>query len=116
MLFQAVRPILLNGIEDVISRPDLADRTIFLTLAPGLVCGPEGRLQKSADAAINREAERPQIEMSMRYYIALLHKDPKSDYGVSFSDLSPSCHRSKRSWPIPKNAARHTGNAGANLV
>jgi hypothetical protein len=34
MLFQAVRPILSNGIEDVISRPDLADRAIFLTLAP----------------------------------------------------------------------------------
>jgi predicted RNase H-like HicB family nuclease len=26
----------------------------------------------------------------MRYYIALLHKDPKSDYGVSLPDL-PGC-------------------------
>jgi hypothetical protein len=34
VLFQAARPILLNGIEDVISRPDLGDRAIFLTLAP----------------------------------------------------------------------------------
>jgi hypothetical protein len=34
VLFQAARPILLNGIEDVISRPDLADRALFLTLAP----------------------------------------------------------------------------------
>jgi hypothetical protein len=34
VLFEAARPILLNGIEDVISRPDLADRAIFLTLAP----------------------------------------------------------------------------------
>jgi hypothetical protein len=33
VLFQASRPILLNGIEDVIRRPDLADRAIFLTLA-----------------------------------------------------------------------------------
>jgi len=33
VLFQAARPILLNGIEDVIHRPDLADRAIFLTLA-----------------------------------------------------------------------------------
>ena len=32
MLFQAARPIILNGIEDVITRPDLADRAIFLTL------------------------------------------------------------------------------------
>jgi hypothetical protein len=34
VLFQAARPILFNGIEDVINRPDLADRAIFLTLAP----------------------------------------------------------------------------------
>ena len=32
VLFQAARPIILNGIEDVIARPDLADRAIFLTL------------------------------------------------------------------------------------
>ena len=31
---EAARPLLVNGIEDVISRPDLADRSIFLTLAP----------------------------------------------------------------------------------
>jgi hypothetical protein len=34
VLFQAARPILLNSIEDVISRPDLADRAILLTLLP----------------------------------------------------------------------------------
>jgi hypothetical protein len=34
VLFEASRPILLDGIEDVISRPDLGDRAIFLTLAP----------------------------------------------------------------------------------
>ena len=39
MLFQAARPIILNGIEDVISRPDLADRAIFLSLP----CVPEER-------------------------------------------------------------------------
>jgi hypothetical protein len=32
MLFRAARPAILNGIEDVITRPDLADRAIFLTL------------------------------------------------------------------------------------
>src|SRR5262245_27921564 len=34
VLFQAARPLLVNGIEDVVSRADLADRSIFLTLAP----------------------------------------------------------------------------------
>src|SRR5262245_44905566 len=33
VLFEAARPILLNGIEEVVSRPDLGDRAIFLTLA-----------------------------------------------------------------------------------
>jgi hypothetical protein len=32
VLFDAMRPIILNGIEDIVSRPDLADRSIFLNL------------------------------------------------------------------------------------
>jgi hypothetical protein len=31
-LFDAARPIILNGIEDIVIRPDLADRALFLTL------------------------------------------------------------------------------------
>jgi hypothetical protein len=34
VLFQAARPAIVNGIEEVITRPDLADRAIFLTLPP----------------------------------------------------------------------------------
>jgi hypothetical protein len=34
VLFAAARPIILNGIEDVVTRPDLADRAILLTLNP----------------------------------------------------------------------------------
>src|SRR5262249_10732589 len=34
ILLPAARPIILNGIEDIITRPDLADRAILLTLAP----------------------------------------------------------------------------------
>jgi hypothetical protein len=34
VLFQAARPILLNGIDDVVGRSDLADRALFLTLPP----------------------------------------------------------------------------------
>jgi hypothetical protein len=32
VLFDAARPIILNGIEDVVSRPDLADRALLLSL------------------------------------------------------------------------------------
>jgi hypothetical protein len=31
-LFDAMRPIILNGIEDIVGRPDLADRSLFLDL------------------------------------------------------------------------------------
>jgi hypothetical protein len=34
VLFDAARPIILNGIEDIVTRPDLADRALFLTLEP----------------------------------------------------------------------------------
>ena len=34
VLFQASRPILLNGIDDIATRPDLADRSVLLVLAP----------------------------------------------------------------------------------
>jgi hypothetical protein len=34
VLFDAARPVILNGIEDIVTRPDLADRAIFLTLEP----------------------------------------------------------------------------------
>jgi hypothetical protein len=55
MLFEAARPILLNGIEDVINRPDLGDRAIFLTLAP--------IAQRRREAELWREFEiaRPRI-------------------------------------------------------
>jgi hypothetical protein len=33
MLFAAARPVIVNGIEDIITRPDLADRAILLMLA-----------------------------------------------------------------------------------
>jgi hypothetical protein len=32
VLFQAARPTILNGIEDIVTRQDLADRAIFLTM------------------------------------------------------------------------------------
>jgi hypothetical protein len=34
VLLRVIRPVILTGIEEVVNRADLADRTIFLTLAP----------------------------------------------------------------------------------
>jgi hypothetical protein len=57
VLFEAARPILLNGIEEVISRPDLGDRAIFLTLTP------IGEAQRRPEVELWREFEiaRPRI-------------------------------------------------------
>src|SRR6516165_3233902 len=57
VLYKAARPTLLNGIEDVIGRSDLADRAIFLTL------GPIGEGQRRSETELWRELEqaRPRI-------------------------------------------------------
>jgi len=57
VLFTAARPVILNGIEDVITRPDLADRAILLTLDPITEAQrrPERTLWREFDLA------RPQI-------------------------------------------------------
>jgi len=34
VLFNAARPVMLNGIEDIVTRPDLADRALFIALEP----------------------------------------------------------------------------------
>src|SRR4051812_44767083 len=57
VLFKAARPTLLNGIEDIIGRSDLADRAILLTL------GPIGEEQRRSETELCREFEfaRPAI-------------------------------------------------------
>src|SRR6516164_8196940 len=57
VLFKAARPTLLNGIEDIIGRADLADRAIFLMLAP------IGEEQRRPETELWREFElaRPRI-------------------------------------------------------
>jgi hypothetical protein len=56
-LFDAMRPIALNGIEDFVVRPDLADRSVFLTLAPI----PETSRQAEAAFWQTFEQDRPGI-------------------------------------------------------
>jgi hypothetical protein len=56
-LFDAQRPIILNGIEDFVTRPDLADRALLLTLQPI----SEERRRPEAELRTTFEAERPRI-------------------------------------------------------
>jgi len=57
VLFEAARPVILNGIEDIVTRPDLADRAVFLTLEPI----PEERRRPEQELWEAFEAERPRI-------------------------------------------------------
>jgi hypothetical protein len=57
VLFDATRPVILNGIEDIVTRPDLADRAVFLTLEPI----PEEWRRPEAELWAAFEAERPRI-------------------------------------------------------
>ena len=56
-LFQAARPVILNGIEDVITRPDLADRAIFVVL-PHI---PEHRRRPEKEMWHEFEKRRPHL-------------------------------------------------------
>jgi hypothetical protein len=53
MLFNAMRPIILNGIDDVVTRPDLADRAILQTLEA--IPEDKRRTEKELLSAFERE-------------------------------------------------------------
>lgn len=57
VLFDAARPVILNGVEDIVTRPDLADRALFLTLEPI----PEERRRPEQELWTAFESERPRI-------------------------------------------------------
>jgi hypothetical protein len=57
ILFDAMRPIILNGIEDFVGRPDLADRSVFLTLEPM----PDLTRQSELEFWSAFEKDKPQI-------------------------------------------------------
>jgi hypothetical protein len=57
VLFDAARPVILNGIEDMVRRPDLADRGLFLTLE----AIPENRRRPQAELRAAFRAELPAI-------------------------------------------------------
>ena len=57
VLFDAARPIILNGIGDIITRSDLADRALFITLE--LI--PETKRKADRELLAAFEAKRPRI-------------------------------------------------------
>lgn len=57
MLFEATRPIVLNGIEGVVTRNDLADRSLMISLEPI----SEERRRPESELWAEFELERPRI-------------------------------------------------------
>ena len=57
VLFVAARPMILNGIEGIVTRPDLADRAVFLTLEPI----PEERRRPEQALWAAFDTERPRL-------------------------------------------------------
>lgn len=57
VLFEASRPVILNGIEDIVSRADLASRALFLTLEPIA----EDRRRPESELWAAFEAEKPRL-------------------------------------------------------
>ena len=57
VLLDAIRPAILNGIEEVVNRPDLADRAVFLTLEPI----PDDKRRLEAELWTAFETDRPRI-------------------------------------------------------
>ena len=57
VLFDAARPTILNGIGDIITRPDLADRALFVTL--DLI--PDTKRRSDSALLTEFEAKRPRI-------------------------------------------------------
>jgi hypothetical protein len=115
VLFQAARPILLNGIDDVISRPDLADRAMFLTLTP------IGEKQRRSEAELWHEFEiaRPRILGAMFDAVAMglrelpsvrLQRLPRM---ADFSKWATACETAF--WPAGTFARAYAANHRAAI-
>ena len=88
ILFAAARPIILNGIEEVITRPDLADRAILLMLAP------IAERQRRPETALWRE-----FELADRAFLARSSMRPRMEYACCHRYASGGC----RAWLISRS-------------
>ena len=87
VLFDAARPVILNGIEDIVTRPDLADRALFLALEP--ISEELRRPEQELWAAF--EAERPRMLGVLLDAVS-----------VGLKQLPHSGWRSCRGWPTSR--------------
>jgi hypothetical protein len=110
VLFEAASPIILNGIEDVISRPDLGDRAIFVTL-PHI---SENRRRPEDELWREFEVARPRILGALLDAVITglrgmwhgqLHVLPRM---ADFALWATACERAL--WPAGTFACAYAGN------
>ena len=82
-----MRPIILNGIEDVVTRPDLADRAIMLTLEPisdeqGVPRGNSGRSSKVQPFIFGRLLDGVSHGLRMLPTTELVRKPRMADFAL----------------------------------
>jgi hypothetical protein len=115
VLFEAACPIVLNGIEDVISRPDLGDRAIFVTL-PHI---PESQRRPEDELWRDFEAARPRILGALLDAVvaglrAVRHVQPKQlPRMADFAVWATACERAL--WPTGTFARAYAGNRRAAI-
>lgn len=109
-LFEAARPVVLNGIEDIVTRPDLADRAIFLVLEPI----PEDRRRPEAELRAAFDRERPRLlGVLLDAVVEGLARLPKTSLPrlprmADFALWSTACET--RLWPPGTFWAAYSGN------
>lgn len=96
VLFDVTRPVILNGIEDFVTRPDLASRAIFLTLEPI----PDERRRSEKEIWADFERARPKILGGLLDALSFglrrlpdikLEKPPRM---ADFAELGVACEQS----------------------
>ena len=112
VLFDAVRPLILNGITDIVSRPDLMDRAIFLALDPI----PDEQRRTTEEIWKEFEAARPKIlgalldavSTGLRlYHKTRLEKLPRM---ADFARWATACE--KGLWPAGTFLSAYNRNRG----
>lgn len=110
VLFDAARPVILNGIEDIVTRPDLADRAVFLTLEPI----PEERRRPEAELWAAFEVERARLlgvllDAVVEGLKCLPHTDlPKLPRMADFALWASACETAI--WPTGTFWSAYCGN------
>jgi hypothetical protein len=115
ILFDAQRPIILNGIEDIVSRPDLLDRSLRITLDP---IAKTKRLPEH-DIVARFVSERPKIlgamlDVMVRGLKRLPHtKLAELPRMADFAQWIVACEAGL--WPDGAFISAYTGNTDAAL-